>query len=82
MNFTKKDAINIVLIIILAYTAFTLTQPQGQELTECRVFAPLINYTKTCAADNPQGNWTLLCVSQQEYAMRTQQQNITRWTTK
>lgn len=80
-NFTKKDGINIVLLLILAYIAYQLTTPQGQELTECRSFAPLINLTKTCAANNPQGNWSLICVSQQEAAMRSQQGNITKWIT-
>jgi hypothetical protein len=77
MNLIKKDYINALLILILAYVAYGLVTPQGQELTECRTFQPLINYTKTCAANNPGGNWTLICVSLQEAAIRSYKTNFT-----
>jgi hypothetical protein len=78
---TIKTATNILLILILAYTAYWMTQPQGQELIECRTYQPLINLTKTCAANSPTGNWTLICVSQEEAAIRNMKVNTSRWTT-
>lgn len=81
MNITKKDIINVLLLLILAYVAYGLVNPQGSELIECRTFAPLINLTKTCAADSPTGNWTLICVSQEEAATRNMKVNVSRWIT-
>lgn len=82
INFTKKDLIDTVLVIVLLYTIYNLTTPQGTELTECRTYQPLINLTKTCAASNPTGNWTLICVSPQEAIMRQQQTNASKWLNK
>jgi hypothetical protein len=72
INITKKDIIDVSLLLILGYVAYTMITPQGQELVECKTYAPLINMTKTCAANNPEGNWTLICVSQEEAATRQQ----------
>ena len=70
---TIKTLINLALLVVLAFTAYSLVTPSGRELIECRTFAPGLQIVKNCAANNSR----VTCISNAYYINNT---GVLNWT--